>query len=130
MRAVAQRCPSPPMKNLITLGSQHQGVYGLPKCDAIPLIGWICNLGREGVNAIIYEPFLQNNLVQAQYWHDPLDHKKYVEKSQFIAEINNEGPNPNATYAENLLKLEKMVLVMFSGVSPNHPQSLLRLFFC
>lgn len=27
-RAVAQRCPNPPMKNLVTLGGQHQGVYG------------------------------------------------------------------------------------------------------
>ena len=71
---------------------------------------------REGVNAIIYEPFIQDHLVQAQYWHDPLDHQKYVEKSQFIAEINNEGSNPNATYADNLMKLEKMVLVMFSQV--------------
>merc|ERR1719192_2585846 len=114
LRAVAQRCPSPPMKNLISFGGQHQGVYGLPKCDSIPLFHWLCNLGREGVNAIIYEPFIQDHLVQAQYWHDPLDHQKYVEKSQFIAEINNEGPNPNATYADNLMKLEKMVLVMFS----------------
>lgn len=24
-RAVAQRCPSPPMKNLISVGGQHQG---------------------------------------------------------------------------------------------------------
>ena len=72
---------------------------------------------REGVNEIIYDDILQNNLVQAQYWHDPLDQDKYVKYSQFIAEINGEGPNPNATYVENLMKLEKMVLVMFSGVS-------------
>lgn len=26
-RAVAQRCPSPPMKNLISVGGQHQGIY-------------------------------------------------------------------------------------------------------
>lgn len=32
-RAVAQRCPDPPMKFLISLGGQHQGVYGLPRCD-------------------------------------------------------------------------------------------------
>ena len=72
---------------------------------------------REGVNEIIYDDILQNNLVQAQYWHDPLDQDKYVKYSQFIAEINGEGINPNATYVENLMKLEKMVLVMFSGVS-------------
>jgi hypothetical protein len=31
-RAVAQRCPSPPMLNLISFGGQHQGVYGVPHC--------------------------------------------------------------------------------------------------
>jgi len=122
LRAVAQRCPNPPMKNLITFGGQHQGVYGLPKCDAIPFLGWLCNLGREGVNEIIYDDILQNNLVQAQYWHDPLDQDKYVKYSQFIAEINGEGINPNATYVENLMKLEKMVLVMFSGDTMVHPR--------
>merc|ERR1719385_561073 len=122
LRAVAQRCPNPPMRNLITVGAQHQGVYGLPKCDAIPFLGWLCNLGREGVNEIIYDDILQNNLVQAQYWHDPLDQDKYVKYSQFIAEINGEGPNPNATYVENLMKLEKMVLVMFSGDTMVHPR--------
>jgi palmitoyl-protein thioesterase len=34
LRAVAQRCPLG-MKNLITLGGQHQGVYGLPNCPAL-----------------------------------------------------------------------------------------------
>merc|ERR1711942_166582 len=32
LRAVAQRCPSPPMKNLVTFGAQHQGVFGFPNC--------------------------------------------------------------------------------------------------
>ena len=33
MRAVAQRCrhTGPPMRTLITMGSQHQGVYNLPE---------------------------------------------------------------------------------------------------
>lgn len=31
-RAVAQRCASPPVLNLISFGGQHQGIYGLPHC--------------------------------------------------------------------------------------------------
>lgn len=31
LRAVAQRCPSPPMRNLVSIGGQHQGVYGFPR---------------------------------------------------------------------------------------------------
>ena len=32
LRAVAQRCPEPAMRNLITIGAQHQGVFGFPNC--------------------------------------------------------------------------------------------------
>jgi hypothetical protein len=32
LRAVAQRCPQPQMRNLITFGAQHQGVFGFPNC--------------------------------------------------------------------------------------------------
>lgn len=32
-RAVAERCPQPAMRNLITFGAQHEGVFGLPNCD-------------------------------------------------------------------------------------------------
>lgn len=31
-RALAQRCPKPPMLNLVSIGGQHQGVFGLPHC--------------------------------------------------------------------------------------------------
>ena len=30
LRAVVQRCPSPPMSNLVSVGGQHQGVFRLP----------------------------------------------------------------------------------------------------
>ena len=32
LRAVAQLCPEPRMKTLVTVGSPHQGIFGLPKC--------------------------------------------------------------------------------------------------
>lgn len=35
LRAVAQRCPQPPMRTLITFGGQHQGVFGLPSCPTL-----------------------------------------------------------------------------------------------
>ena len=42
---------------------------------------------------------------------------RYVEKSQFIAEINNEPPYDNKEYAENMKKLDGLVLVKFTEVS-------------
>ena len=43
--------------------------------------------------------------------------KAYISKSKFLADINMEGPKPNKTYAKNLKKLEKLVLVMYENVS-------------
>ena len=45
LRAVAQRCPDPPMKNLVTMGGQHQGVYGIPNCPGEEQI--FCDLLRK-----------------------------------------------------------------------------------
>ena len=46
-----------------------------------------------------------------QYWHDPIKIDEYVAKSQFIGEINNEGPNKDPSFTENLNKLENFVMV-------------------
>jgi len=109
LRAVAQRCPTPAMKNFISIGGQHQGVYGLPKC---PASGAICNVVRELLNHGAYIPFIQNTLVQAEYWHDPINEQLYIDNSVFLGDINNEK-TINNDYKTNLLKLENMVLVKF-----------------
>merc|ERR1711890_23085 len=109
LRAVAQRCPNPPMKNLVTFGAQHQGVFGFPNCPGENI--YFCDVVRDLLNYGAYVDFVQDFLVQAQYWHDPLHFDTYVEKSKFIAEINNEKPEKNASYAVNLANLENFVLV-------------------
>jgi len=109
LRAVAQRCPSPPMKNLITFGAQHQGVFGFPQCPGE--MNFFCDIVRDLLNYGAYVDFVQEILVQAQYWHDPLHFDTYVEKSKFIAEINNEKAVKNESYAVNLATLENFVLV-------------------
>ena len=103
------------MKNLVTMGAQHQGVFGLPGCPGESQE--LCNIMRELLYIGAYNDFVQSTLVQAQYWHDPIHAEQYVEKSQFIAEINNEGDVKNMTYKENLAKLENLVLVKWADVS-------------
>lgn len=123
LRGLAQRCPNPPMKHLVSMGSQHQGIYGIPKCPGISLA--LCNLMRRFMSQGVYSKIVQNNLVVAQYWHDTLNYEKYVTESRFIAEINNEGQLKNATYANNLTKLKKFVMVKNlndSTVIPIHSQ--------
>ncbi|XP_074636472.1 palmitoyl-protein thioesterase 1-like [Acropora palmata] len=109
-RAVAQRCPSPPMINLISFGGQHQGVYGFPHCPGENYT--ICNYIRKLLNLGAYQSWLQDNLVQAEYWHDPLNEKLYREKSVFLADINQEREVKPA-YKTNLMQLKNFVMVMF-----------------
>ena len=112
LRAVAQRCPNPPMKNLVSLGGQHQGIFGFPNCPSE--MGLFCGTARGLLNIGAYVKFVQDTLIQAQYWHDPLHFDTYVQKSKFIAEINNEKTEKNASYAINLAKLENFVLVKYT----------------
>ena len=99
------------MKKLISFGGQHQGVYGLPRCNA----HWmICDYVRRLLNYGAYTSWVQEKLVQAQYWHDPLANEEYRQKSLFMADINNDKDEKNSDYKANLLKLEKLVLVKFS----------------
>ncbi|XP_078094014.1 palmitoyl-protein thioesterase 1 [Mustelus asterias] len=110
LRAVAQRCPSPAMVKLITFGGQHQGVYGLPHCPGVS--SHICNWIRKMLNLGAYSSPIQEHLVQAEYWHDPLNEDLYRNKSIFLADINQER-GINASYKENLMKLKKFVMVKF-----------------
>ncbi|KAK7812410.1 hypothetical protein U0070_001508 [Myodes glareolus] len=110
LRAVAQRCPSPPMINLISVGGQHQGVFGLPRCPGES--SYICDFIRKTINAGAYSKVVQERLVQAQYWHDPIKEDVYRNHSIFLADINQER-SVNESYKKNLMALKKFVMVKF-----------------
>jgi palmitoyl-protein thioesterase len=107
-----QRFNDPPVNNLITLGGQHQGVFGFPRCPGEN--STLCEITRKLLNLGVYESFVQDHLVQAEYWQDPFNEDKYIEKSVFLADINNQTPNKNATYKANLLTLNLFVMVQFT----------------
>lgn len=121
LRAVIQRCGHklPPIKNFISVGGQHQGVYGLPHCGALE--HETCDYVRELLNYAAYYSWVQNSLVQATYWHDPLHEITYKKKSEFLADINNER-KVNKTYINNLNKLNKFVLILFEEDSIVQPK--------
>ncbi|ELR49683.1 Palmitoyl-protein thioesterase 1, partial [Bos mutus] len=110
LRAVAQRCPSPPMVNLISIGGQHQGVFGLPRCPGES--SHICDFIRKTLNAGAYNKAIQERLVQAEYWHDPIREDIYRNHSIFLADINQER-GVNESYKKNLMALKKFVMVKF-----------------
>lgn len=112
LRGLIQRCPFREHgimpKNLISLGGQQQGVFGLPNCESFSF----CDHLRFILTHAAYEHQVQEHVVQAEYWHDPLREKMYKEKNIFLADINNEN-EINETYKQNLLSLDNLVLVQF-----------------
>ena len=75
MRAGAQRCPAagPPIRTLITMGGQHQGIYNLPQCgtderDPHEKPTSACLMIQYLVAKGAYLPYVRNHVVQAQYF--------------------------------------------------------------
>jgi len=113
LRAYVERCNDPPVYNLISVGGQHQGIFGLPEC--LGNSSEICEIVRKLLNIGAYNEFVQPHLVQAEYWHDPLNEEEYVEKCIFLPDINNENnATKNATYKQNFMSLNHLTLVKFT----------------
>ena len=110
MRAYVERCNSPRVANLVTFGSQHNGISEFQKCGDND---WVCR-GWDGyLKSNTWTEFVQSRLVPAQYFRDPEDLPSYLENSNFLADINNERPIKNSTYVSNLKKLDKFAMYMF-----------------
>ena len=63
MRGVAERCPHPPVRNLITFGSPHQGIYGIPWCKVIIKSAFVCGLLRRFLSKNVYTQLVQGKLI-------------------------------------------------------------------
>lgn len=109
LRAYAQRYQNPPIKTLMTWGSQHSGILEVPcQSETSPL----CQSSRFFVRNNAFSSFVQNRFVPAQYYKG-FDHQAYLEGSIFLADINNEKDVKNKTYVQNLSTLENFVMIMF-----------------
>jgi palmitoyl-protein thioesterase len=137
-----QRCNSPPVKNLITLGSQHQGVSTLPGCkessmraqssfnptswfDRTPLGAFLllireliredpdCSWWKQLLKMGVYSPLVRSQVVQAQYFKDVTEMRDYLRHNRFLLDINNDGPQKNSLYAERLASLRGFYMYIF-----------------
>jgi palmitoyl-protein thioesterase len=110
LRAYVERCNFPPVRNLITFGSQHNGISEFQTCGATD---WLCKGAQGLLRSNTWSSFVQSRLVPAQYFRDPSDLENYLEYSNFLADINNERVLKNQTYAKNLANLENFVMYLF-----------------
>ncbi|KAH8723633.1 Alpha/Beta hydrolase protein [Phaeosphaeriaceae sp. PMI808] len=116
LRGLVQRCGDVvKIRNLVTFGSQHNGITKYQICKDND---WLCK-GYVGLlKANTWGHWVQGNLVPAQYFKatnestgEPTE--EYLETSNFLADINNERVLKNKAYAENLAKLDNLVLYLF-----------------
>ena len=114
MRAYVERCNTPPVANLVTFGSQHNGISDFQNCKENSWNPLVCAAWDGILKSNTWTEFVQGKLVPAQFFRDPADLEPYLENSNFLADVNNERDVKNATYRENLMKLEKFVMYMFS----------------
>merc|ERR1712228_703220 len=70
----------------------------------------LCEMLRQILSAGAYEPWIQDLVAPAQYWHDPFNQTNFVQFSHFLAKINNEGDKV-PEYRERLENLENFVLI-------------------
>lgn len=108
LRALVQRCAKVRVYNLITIGSQHQGIYGFPFCTD----SWFCDVFRRLLSLGAYFSFVQAGFVQAQFWHDPVHEDKYRLSNTFLSDINQEI-EMKLEYKERMMKLSNFVMVKF-----------------
>lgn len=112
LRGYIERCNDPPVRNLITFGSQHNGITQFQKCKSLTdLLCQAANALLKG--STLWSKYVQTHLIPAQYYRDENDYENYLEYSNFLADINNERKEKNATYKENLSKLENFVMLLF-----------------
>jgi palmitoyl-protein thioesterase len=113
LRGYTERFNTPPVYNLITLGGQHQGVFGFPNCPAPNVT--LCQDLADLLTIGAYDPFVQSFVVQAEYWQDTMIYDIYLASSVFLADINNAKPKKNETYKENLITINNFVMVKFEN---------------
>lgn len=110
LRAYVERYNDPPIKNLMTWGSQHSGIAQVP-CQSET--SSLCQTSRFFVRNNAFSSFVQNRFVPAQYYKG-FDLDAYLKGSIFLADINNEREVKNKTYSKNLSSLEHFVTIMFA----------------
>lgn len=111
LRAYVERCNSPPVRSLVTFGSQHNGIIDFKACSATD---FLCKGAMALLRGNTFSQFVQSRLVPAQYFRDPANnYDKYLESSNFLADINNERALKNQTYKKNLAKLVNFVMFAF-----------------
>ncbi|KAJ5818022.1 hypothetical protein N7474_003613 [Penicillium riverlandense] len=112
LRGYVERCNAPRVHNLVTFGSQHNGISEFQSCSTGD---WVCQGAEALLHAGRWTEFVQSRLVPAQYFRDPAELDAYLEHSNYLADINNERAHKNTMYAANVATLNRFAMFMFEN---------------
>ncbi|KAG8528521.1 uncharacterized protein KY384_007439 [Bacidia gigantensis] len=107
-------CNQPPVKKLVTFGSQHNGITQFNNCEDSGLGPFVCAAWEGLLETQTWTSFVQSKLVPAQYYRSLDDLESYLEYSNWLADLNNERVVKNQTHRENLQRLERFWMYMFT----------------
>lgn len=119
LRAYVERCNTPAVHNLVTFGSQHNGIHKFQGCSATD---WLCKGAESLLSANTWSDLAQGGLVPAQYFRDAEDLGSYLNHSNFLADINNERKNKHESYKKHMASLNKFVMFVFDEDVTVHPK--------
>lgn len=115
LRGLLERCEGLSIRSLVTFGSQHNGIAQFQHCGALDLV---CKGASALVKNNAWTEYVQNKVIPAQYYRplnattgEPTD--DYLAHSNFLADVNNEREEKNATYKERVASLENFVMFVF-----------------
>ncbi|KAI5297575.1 hypothetical protein KEM56_004716 [Ascosphaera pollenicola] len=121
LRGLAERCDGmPPVYNLVTFGSQHNGITAFQQCESFFDI--VCRSAEAILRRGRWSGFAQSKFVPAQYFRDPEEMDEYLRYSNFLADINNERVEKNGGYKRNFEKLHHFAMVMFEDDTVSVPK--------
>ena len=114
LRGYIERCNTPPVRNLLTFGAQHNGISDV-RCASGD---WLCRSALALAKGNTWSTYVQSHLVPAQYYRETNSTtleptEAYLAGSAWLADINNERGTKNATYKAQLARLERFVMVVF-----------------
>ncbi|KAL9075228.1 MAG: hypothetical protein Q9157_004081 [Trypethelium eluteriae] len=127
LRALVERCGDRiKVRSLVTFGSPHSGISQYQKCKPLD---FLCKGAFALLRGNTWSDFVQDRLVPAQYFREIEDDtgeptEAYLEHSNLLADVNNEGKEKNATYKKHLGAIERLVMYQFEEEDAVHePES-------
>ncbi|KAL9082919.1 MAG: hypothetical protein Q9165_008737 [Trypethelium subeluteriae] len=127
LRALVERCGDRiKVRSLVTFGSPHSGISQYQNCKPLD---FLCKGAFGLLRGNTWSAFVQNRLVPAQYFREIEDDtgeptEAYLEYSNLLADVNNEGKEKNTTYKKHLGAIERLVMYQFEEEDAVHePES-------